>query len=142
MNLLSIHPKYLDKQALLSLWREGLTAQKVLSGDLILKSENPLLNRFRQSGNPIKAIGSYLSMIASEGARQGCKLNHEKIICPNFDSETFELDSEQIIFEMNFLKDKLKKRNMQKYKEIKRVRYIEVNPVFDWSLKNSQGYNA
>lgn len=142
MNLLSIHPKYLDKQALLSLWREGLTAQKVLSGDLILKSENPLLNRFRQSGNPIKAIGSYLSMIASEGARQGCKLNHEKIICPNFDSETFELDSEQIIFEMNFLKDKLKKRDMQKYNEIKRVRYIEVNPVFDWSLKNSQSYNA
>ncbi len=142
MNLLSIHPKYLDKQALISLWREGLTAQKVLNGELTLKKESSLLKRFRQSGNPIKAIGAYLSMIASEGARQGCKLNHEKIICPNFDSEAIELDSQQIIFEMNFLKDKLKKRDTQKYRELKQLHYIETNPVFDWPQVNSRRYNA
>lgn len=142
MNLWSIHPKYLDKQALQTLWREGLMAQKVLAGELTIKQENPLLTRFRQSGNPIKAIGSYLSMIASEGARQGCRLNHEKIICPNFDCETIELNSEQIIFEMNFLKDKIKKRDSKKYNEISNVRYIEVNPVFDWSQENCKKLNA
>ena len=33
MSLWTVHPKYLDKQGLISLWREGLLAQKVLNGE-------------------------------------------------------------------------------------------------------------
>ncbi|MFP3226243.1 MAG: pyrimidine dimer DNA glycosylase/endonuclease V [Sulfolobaceae archaeon] len=35
MRLWSIHPKYLDTQGLLGLWREGLLAQKVLLGSIL-----------------------------------------------------------------------------------------------------------
>jgi len=33
MRLWTIHPKYLDRQGLLALWREALLAQKVLRRD-------------------------------------------------------------------------------------------------------------
>lgn len=131
MNLWSIHPKYLDKQGLIVLWREALQAQKELAEEADLKTANPLLQEFQKNSNPVKAIGSYLSMIASEGARQGYKLNHEKILCPNFDSEFIKAKEEQVIFEMDFLKEKLKMRDVQKYKELKKAKIVEMNPVFD-----------
>jgi hypothetical protein len=33
MRLWSLHPKHLDRQGLLAVWREGLLAQEVLRGE-------------------------------------------------------------------------------------------------------------
>lgn len=79
MRLWSIHPKYLDRYGLVALWREALLAQKALAGGAAGYQNNPQLIRFKNKENPLKAIGSYLSFVASEGARQGFKLNHEKL---------------------------------------------------------------
>ena len=78
MRLWSVHPKYLDKYGLIALWREGLLAQKALSGEAEGYRNNPQLLRFKSQDNPLKAIGSYLSFVASEGARLGYRFNHER----------------------------------------------------------------
>lgn len=131
MRLWSVHPKYLDKYGLIALWREGLLAQKVLNGGAKGYQNNPQLLRFKNKDNPLKAIGSYLSFVASEGAKQGYKLNHEKILYPNFDEEMIEVDAAQIAFETEHLKSKLKLRDKSKFKELSRCRQIEINPIFN-----------
>lgn len=129
MHLWSLHPKYLDKTSLLSLWREGLWAQKSLS-DSSASIKQPQLAIFSQSSDPAKAIGSYLSFIAAEGARRGYKLMHEKILHPNFEHNFITINNQQIIFEMNDLKSKLKIRDTAKLNELRQAAQIELNPVF------------
>lgn len=131
MCLWSIHPKYLDKNGLIALWREGLSAQKALSNGAGSCQNNAQVLRFKKEDNPLKAIGSYLSFVASEGARQGVKLNHEKILYPNFDKEFIEVDAAQVIFEAEFLKSKLTVRDKAKFKDLSRCRKIETNPIFN-----------
>lgn len=130
MSLWSVHPKYLDKQGLIALWREGLLAQKALSGELDIQLNNQVWQRFKTSENPLKAIGSYLSFIASEGARRGYKFGHEKIIYPNFDDNDFEVRPQDLIFEMKHLRDKLKLRDKEKWHEANQVEVVEPNPAF------------
>ncbi len=48
MRLWSLHPKYLDRQGLLAVWREGLLAQKVLQGKTKGYKNHPQLKRFQQ----------------------------------------------------------------------------------------------
>lgn len=131
MRLWSIHPKYLDKHGLIALWREGLLAQKVLNGEISSYHENAQIERFREYDNPLKAIGSYLSFIASEGARRGYRLSHEKILYPNFDKDVLPVNDGQLIFEMQHLRNKLKIRDAVKCREIKNLPEVEPHPLFN-----------
>lgn len=130
MRLWSIHPKYLDKHALIALWREGLLAQKALSGKGLVDEANVQLVRFKKSANPVRAIGSYLSFVASEGAKQGCKLNHERILQPNFEAKFMTTDVAQMELEVEQLKARMKTRNKDKFKLLTDVHKFEANPVF------------
>lgn len=130
MRLWSIHPRYLDKYGLIALWRESLLAQKVLNGGASGYKDNPQLLRFKDTKDPLKSIGSYLSMIASEGARQGYKFNHEKIIYPNFDQNVMPVSQGEVSFEVRHLKDKLKLRDKAKYTELSKTPKVEANPIF------------
>uniref|UniRef100_UPI004028A1E8 pyrimidine dimer DNA glycosylase/endonuclease V n=1 Tax=Candidatus Scatocola faecipullorum TaxID=2840917 RepID=UPI004028A1E8 len=130
MSLWTVHPKYLDKQGLISLWREGLLAQKVLNGELDVKLSNPIWQQFRQAENPLKAIGSYLSFVAAEGARRGYKFSHEKIIYPNFEDYEISVRPQDLIFEMKHLRDKLKLRDREKWNETSQVEKVEAHPTF------------
>ena len=60
MRLWSIHPKYLDRQGLIALWREALLAQAVLSGKTRGYRNHPQLERFRNHPAPLSAISLYL----------------------------------------------------------------------------------
>jgi hypothetical protein len=60
MRLWSVHPSLLDPKGLVALWREGLLAQKVLQGRTTGYRSHPQLHRFRQSGEPLAAIATYL----------------------------------------------------------------------------------
>lgn len=131
MRLWSIHPRYLDRHGLIALWREGLLAQKVLSGAENTFSGHPQLERFRKFENPLKAIGSYLSFVASEGARRGYKFSHEKIIYPNFDENVMEVNDGQLIFEMKHLQNKLKLRDKSKLRKNKLQSALLPNPMFN-----------
>ena len=64
MRLWSLHPKYLDRQGLTSVWREGLLAQKVLLGRTKGYQSHPQLARFRACSDSVAAIGCYLKEIA------------------------------------------------------------------------------
>lgn len=131
MRLWSLHPKYLDKHGLIAVWREGLLAQKVLTGEVQAYQNHPQLERFKKFENPVKAIGSYLSYIAAEGSKRGYKLTHEKILYPNFEQEVMAVNDGQLIFEMKHLQNKLKARDKTKLKDIKAVAEVEPNPMFD-----------
>jgi excisionase family DNA binding protein len=54
----TIHPKYLDTQGLLALWREGLLAQKCLLGLTKGYLNHPQLIRFKRTTNPPLYIGT------------------------------------------------------------------------------------
>ena len=47
MRLWSVHPRHLDRQGLTACWREGLLAQKVLTGTTRGYRNHPQLTRFR-----------------------------------------------------------------------------------------------
>lgn len=129
MHLWAIHPKYMDKHSLIASWREGLRLQKALAENN-LEAKNKM-SVFKSSGNPLRDVGSYLSFMASEGARQGVKLNHEKIICPNFDNGFASVRPEDIKFETEFLKQKLRRRDQSKFQELVKAEKVETNPVFN-----------
>jgi hypothetical protein len=51
MRIWSLHPRYLDRQGLTAGWREGLLAQKVLTGTTRGYRNHPQLRRFRAAGD-------------------------------------------------------------------------------------------
>src|ERR671920_1682545 len=51
MRIWSLHPRYLDRQGLTAGWREGLLAQKVLTGTTKGYRNHPQLRRFRAAGD-------------------------------------------------------------------------------------------
>lgn len=51
MRIWSVHPRYLDRQGLTAGWREGLLAQKVLTGTTKGYRNHPQLRRFRAAGD-------------------------------------------------------------------------------------------
>lgn len=81
MRLWSISPIYLDSVGLVALWREALLAQKVLCGLSKGYINHPQLNRFRAVGDPITAIGCYLSEVEREARCRGYKFDASKIMC-------------------------------------------------------------
>ena len=74
MRLWSLHPSLLDRMALVAVWREGLLAQKVLRGMTKGYKHHPQLRRFRETPQPVEAIGTYLSGIADEAHARDYRL--------------------------------------------------------------------
>jgi len=57
MRLWTLHPKYLDAQGLVALWREALLARAVLRGLTRGYRHHPQLLRFQAHAAPRSAIG-------------------------------------------------------------------------------------
>lgn len=70
MRLWSLHPKYLDPQGLVALWREALLAKAVLRGETRGYTHHPQLERFAHHSNPRAAIDAYLASVHAEALRQ------------------------------------------------------------------------
>ncbi|MEM2757492.1 MAG: pyrimidine dimer DNA glycosylase/endonuclease V, partial [Sulfolobales archaeon] len=79
MRLWSLHPRYLDRAGLVALWGEGILAQKVLEGRTRGYVNHPQLIRFKNTPEPLLAIGTYLYNVYLEGLRRGYKFNPYKI---------------------------------------------------------------
>ena len=71
MRIWTLHPKYLDPQGLVALWREALLAQKVLLGLTRGYRAHPQLERFKQHAAPVAAIATYLRAVHVESVRRG-----------------------------------------------------------------------
>lgn len=129
MKLWIIHPKYLDFKGLIALWRESLLAKKVLAGKTKGWKNHPELKKFKIQKDSLKSINTYLLHIWKEGNRRGYNFKKEKIE-KNFTNKKIKITKEQVIFDFEYLKNKLKKRNPEKYRELLKIREPEVNPIF------------
>lgn len=79
MRLWSIHPKYLDPQGLVALWRETLLARAVLRGETSGYRHHPQLERFLGHDSPRLAINAYLATIHDEATSRGYRFDRAKI---------------------------------------------------------------
>ncbi|MBW2982140.1 pyrimidine dimer DNA glycosylase/endonuclease V [Candidatus Woesearchaeota archaeon] len=129
MRLWSIHPKYLDCKGILGLWREALLAKKVLEGKTKSYVNHPQLERFKEQKEPVKFIKTYLLYIWKESDKRCYRFDKTKI-GRGFTNKKIKTTEGQIKYEFKHLKDKLKKRNTIKYKELMRIKKIEPNPLF------------
>lgn len=129
MRLWSIHPGYLDAKGLVALWREGLLAQKVLLGETVGYRNHPQLTRFRNCGNSLGAIASYLRCIEKEAKKRGYDFNSNKIIKRKTRVKLL-VSSGQIEYEFKHLLGKLRTRDPDLFGKLKNVRRVKVHPLF------------
>ena len=109
MRLWSIHPRYLDRQGLLALWRESLLARKVLQGKTKGYRNHPQLIRFRNSQEPMAAIDTYLSAVLDESCLRGYCFDASKIGNART-HEKIPVTTGQMAYELSHLRKKLMKR--------------------------------
>ena len=130
MRLWSLHPKYFDVKGLLAAWREALLASAVLQNQTKGYRNHPQLNRFKESADPISAIALFLQEIHKESKQRSYNFDASKI--PNIKSNIkLQVSKEQLLYEWNFLKAKLAKRDPHKLAEINSSDYPQANPLFE-----------
>jgi hypothetical protein len=129
MRLWSIHPRYLDRQGLTAVWREALLAQKVLSTATRGYQRHPQLERFRASGRPGVAIGSYLRGVLEEAAVRGFAFDAAKIKAAP-EPLVMEVTTRQLEFEWLHLLEKLRRRNPSLAREHARLESPRPHPLF------------
>ncbi len=130
MRIWSIHPKYLDRQGLLALWRETLLAKKVLEGKTKGYKNHPQLIRFKKSKIPLESINYYLSKIWEEAKERGYEFDKKKFENPKTFSK-IKVTKGQISFETKHLLKKLKKRDIEKFEDVKYIKDTESHPLFE-----------
>lgn len=131
MRLWSIHPKHLDRQGLLGLWREGLGAQKALSGETKGYRNHPQLDRFKTQELPLSFLGSYLEIVANEGHSRGYNFRADRLVV-NRTSEKIPVTIGQVQYEIKHLLRKLIQRDTIAYRRLLPLPLTEelIHPLF------------
>lgn len=131
MRIWSIHPGYLDAKGLVAAWREGLLAQKVLSGGTKGYRNHSQLARFKSEPEPLRAIGSYLHEVCTEAETRGYRFDRGKILYPPREPiAAIGVNEGQIAYEIALLREKLRIRDRRKYDELAAVSTISLNGAF------------
>jgi hypothetical protein len=129
VRLWSLHPKYLDRQGLVALWREALLARRVLEGRTKGYTRHPQLTRFRKAKHPMDCINQYLTAVYEEAAARGYHFDGTRIR-KDFIPTTLTVTSGQLLYEINHLTGKLKIRDPLRYNELKGIITIDSHPLF------------
>ena len=79
MRLWSLHPRHLDPQGLVALWREGLLARHVLHGLTRGYRNHPQLDRFKAHPQPRRAIDAYLAVVQEDASARGYNFDRSKL---------------------------------------------------------------
>lgn len=129
MRLWSIHPRYLDPQGLVALWREALLARAVLRGMTRGYTRHPQLERFRAHPAPRRAISAYLAAVADEAAARGYAFDRAKIgalhaVAP------IAVGTGQLDYEWSHLMAKLATRNPPLHARWRATRTPACHPLF------------
>ncbi len=114
MRLWSIHPKHLDAAGLVALWREGLLAKAVLSGNTRGYHHHPQLDRFRARRAPVAAIDDYLHHVLDEATARGYRFDREKL-GPRRRLKPSSVSGGQLAFEWGHLLGKLRERDRERW---------------------------
>ena len=129
MRLWSVHPKYLDPQGLVALWREALLARAVLRGETRGYRNHPQLERFRCQQSPVSAINSYLRGIYAEAVARGYSFDRTKI-GPVRCKSIMPVTNGQVAYEWLHLLRKLAARNRVLYQRCRGELEPECHPLF------------
>ena len=130
MRIWTLHPKYLDPQGLVALWREGLLAKAVLEGKTQGYTSHPQIDRFRQHHSPLVVLCSYLQQVLTESDTRGYSFDHSKL--PPATKTRFKITTTlgQLRYEWRHLSLKLKQRSPGTYNSIRHIRTPDHNHVF------------
>ena len=131
MRLWTLHPKYLDAQGLVALWREGLLARAVLRGETRGYRHHPQLERFRSQRTPRAAINAYLKVIADEAKRRGYVFDRRRIgPAPQRARIVLRATRGQLAHEWRHLLRKLALRSPRLYRRWRGERAVKPHPLF------------
>ena len=129
MRIWTLHPRYLDPQGLVALWREALLAQKVLRGLTRGYRAHPQLERFRAQSAPVAAIALYLWSVREEALHRGYRFDAAKIASRRRCRLLSETDG-QLLYEWEHLRRKLRTRSPEHYARTHGVKLPEAHPLF------------
>lgn len=129
MRLWSLHPKHLDPQGLIALWRETLLAQAVLRDETRGYRNHPQLDRFKNQSAPLAAISLYLRAVHAEAKMRGYSFDKSKIK-PTSKTVTLTVTSGQMAYEWAHLLAKLKERSPALYLKWLATEAPEAHPIF------------
>ncbi|WP_194410888.1 pyrimidine dimer DNA glycosylase/endonuclease V [Microbacterium cremeum] len=107
MRLWSLDPSILDRMALVACWREGLLAQRVLTGATRGYTRHPQLERFRATPDPLDAIGHYLASVRAAATARGYVFDSTRVLRPDAASPGILVTSGQLAFELEHLRRKV-----------------------------------
>ena len=129
MRIWTLHPKYLDPQGLVALWREALLARAVLRGETTGYRHHPQLIRFQSHTAPRSAINAYLSFVFIEAESRGYSFNRRKV-GPVRTKAKIESTAGQLHYEWQHLLSKLSARSPSLYQRWRNVASPESHPLF------------
>ncbi|MGO4691901.1 pyrimidine dimer DNA glycosylase/endonuclease V [Glaciibacter sp. 2TAF33] len=131
MRLWSIHPRYLDRQALIAGWREALLAQSVLVAPGRGYSKHPQLLRFTEHDEPLTAMAHFLAAYLAEADARGYTFSHDKIAAdPRAEVQRIPLARGQLAYEWAHLGGKLALRSPDIAKRWESVSSPDPHPLF------------
>lgn len=129
MRLWSLHPRYLDPQGLVALWREALLAHAVIGGRTRGYRNHPQLERFLSQSAPRSAINSYLQGVYAEAVTRGYSFDRSKIGRARIQSPVL-VTAGQVQYEWHHLLQKLAVRNPALYAQWRTIDVPECHPLF------------
>lgn len=129
MRLWSLHPKYLDRQGLGALWREGLLAQAVIRGCTRGYRAHPQLDRFRHPHKARGLIAAYLHAVWREADRRGYHYDIGRILGRPA-AGRLPVPRGQIRWEWKHLRSKLRARSPSTLKRWSAVVQPHLHPLF------------
>ena len=130
MRLWSLHPKDLDAKGLTAVWREGLLAKAIIEGRTKAYEKHPQMIRFRKAENEEALINQYLSYVLKEANKRNFNFDKSKIKNIKTD-EKIKVTKGQALYEFIHLKKKLGYRDINKCKELEKIEFPELNPIFE-----------
>lgn len=125
-----MHPRFLDRQALVACWREGLLAQAVIGKTSGGYSQHPQLIRFRATAEPLASLGTFLAGVVDEADARGYRFARDKILRhPQGTVPPLDLTAGQLDYEWRHLMAKLDSRSPDRAALIAGVT-PEPHPIF------------
>jgi hypothetical protein len=128
MRLWSLHPRYLDPQGLVALWREALLARAVLQGKTRGYRHHPQVTRFRSHPSPRAAISAYLRAVHAEATARGYAFDATKVGAARCEA-VIPVTRGQLEYEWEHLLLKLSRRSPQYYRRWRSVRTPQCHPL-------------
>lgn len=128
MRLWSLHPRQLDAQGLVALWREGLLALAVVKGKTRGYRHHPQLERFARGRHPARLLETYLRAVLAEAEARGYAFDRAKLGSGRTRAR-LTVTRGQLDYEWRHLHSKLLRRDRPRWAE-QRKATPQAHPLF------------